>query len=88
MITVIASLIALFAATCGVNSTDPPDEKQPPDQTQEDQAFCCFSVGVTPSGNGTGSGCVTIGSGNIDSCDKVLSCGPSWIKDGSTVTCL
>lgn len=89
MTTILASIIALFAA-CGVASPTEtsPEEIQPPKQIEEDQHFCCFSVSTTPAGKPTGEGCVTMGAGNIDSCAKVIYCGGDWIKDDGKVTCL
>lgn len=88
MTAVIAFIFALLAA-CGVPSGAPEQpDKKPPEEIQEGQHYCCFSVGVTQAGKGTGDGCVTAGAGNIDSCDKVLYCNGDWLKDDGKVTCL
>jgi hypothetical protein len=85
-------LLLIFIAACGVlaGAAAPAEqpEKKPPDKDVGDQHFCCFSVGVTAAGKPTGDGCVTIGAGNIDTCDKVLFCNGNWIKEDGKVTCL
>jgi hypothetical protein len=86
-------LLFAIIAVCGVLSgaaATPAEqpEKKPPDANKKGQQFCCSSVGKTAAGKGTGEGCVTIGPGKIDSCDKVLSCGDEWLKDDGKVTCL
>lgn len=90
MIATLGPLIIALLASCGAGSPAPdaPNDKQPPTSDLEDQAFCCLDVGVNSSGQGTGEGCVTIGPGNIDACDKVLICGGSLIKEDGKVTCL
>ena len=82
MNTIVASILALLTE-CGVSSaTEPPIEA--PEESREDQHFCCTDV----STNGTGEGCVAINKENINSCDRVLSCGDKWVKKDGKVTCL
>lgn len=74
------SLIALLAA-CSINSS--PDIKQPPEPPKEGQHFCCTALDKA-----TGKGCVEIGQEHITTCNKVLYCGGSWMKEDGKVTCL
>jgi hypothetical protein len=83
-----SALLALAAACGTVSDPDGPDEVKPADQAEEDQHFCCVSVGVTQSGKPTGDGCVTIGAGNVDICSEVIYCSGDWLKSAGKVTCL
>jgi hypothetical protein len=84
-------LLALLAA-CGAPSNtatieSPPVEepdKQPPDDDQMDQHFCCQAVDQK---NLSGDGCQTIAPTQIDVCNKVLYCEGNWSKDDGHVKC-
>jgi hypothetical protein len=80
-------LFALLAA-CGIQPTpatapDEPDQ-QPPDETQEDQHFCCQSVDHKTF---SGDGCSLITELQVALCNKVLYCEGNWVKDDSKVWC-
>lgn len=84
-----AILFALLA-TCGIRSdagSDPDDlEREPPDDPQEDQHFCCADA--TTSKPLTGEGCVPIGKEHIATCNTVLYCGGDWVMKDGKVTCV
>ncbi|PRP95884.1 hypothetical protein ENSA5_37540 [Enhygromyxa salina] len=80
------TLVFVLLAGCGVlsNNAPAPEDREPPDQGEEDQHFCCSSIDTQ---NWTGDGCVAINKENINSCQKVLYCPGKWAKDDGTVTC-
>ncbi|PRQ04858.1 hypothetical protein [Enhygromyxa salina] len=81
-----AIMFTLLAAACGANpnsATEEP-EKEPPDEIQEDQHFCCQSVSPnSPSGEG----CQLVPKEYIAQCQKILYCESSWTMDDGKVTC-
>lgn len=87
---VLTAAILASALVCAADSVGPgtdtqaPTDKQPPDDEQQDQHFCCQSVDPK---NWTGDGCSAISSELINSCQHVLYCPGKWTKSDGTVTC-
>jgi hypothetical protein len=89
----IKPLLLALTAACGVTTgaatngspTEQPDKLPPGEPEVKGQQFCCQSVDPKTA---SGEGCGAISKENINACDKVLSCGEKWTKDGGKVTCL
>lgn len=92
------SILIAFLAAFGVVSspevspeaspkTNPeasPPEKQPPEDFQEHQYFCCTSVDLKTF---TGEGCTAINNEKINTCANVLYCPNMWARSEGKVAC-